>query len=322
MLIINVTRDASVHKAIERTIAGDRTVAAMFERRYVKSRSELLEAIPQAEVLFSFAVPEEAAAKAVNLKWVHFASAGVEKSLNPTLLSKDIKLTCSRGIHATTIAEYVLMQMLAFSKNLRQAYRSQDDRRWAFEELLPGKFDLEGKTVAIIGLGSIGRRVAKLADAFSMHVIGTANKPRRISYVEMVFSASNIRQCLSQADFVVLATPLTEKTRKMIGRGELSAMKLNAFLINIGRGKLIDETALIAALEKKRIAGAALDVFEVEPLQSESPLWKMENVMVTPHYSGMAEDLWVKVTGLFCENARRYKIGKRLLGFVNREKGY
>jgi phosphoglycerate dehydrogenase-like enzyme len=262
------------------------------------------------------------AVRADNLKWVHFASAGVEKSLSPALLSRKIKLTCSRGLHAATIAEYVLMQMLAFTKNMRRAYKFQDERRWGFEELLAGKFDLEGKAVAIIGLGSIGRRVARLAKAFDMRVIGTAKKPRRIRNVDKTLPPSKLGQCLGAADFVVLSVPLTDKTLHFIGREELAAMKASAFLINIGRGKLIDQAALIEALENKRIAGAALDVFEAEPLPADSPLWVMENVSVTPHYSGMAEGLWVKVTKLFCENAKRYKNGKRLLGIVDREKGY
>ncbi|OGC94988.1 MAG: hypothetical protein A2W25_17670 [candidate division Zixibacteria bacterium RBG_16_53_22] len=322
LLIINVTRDQRVHEIIEKTIAADRTVSPMFERKYMKSPAELLENIAGAEVLFSFAVPEAVALRADNLKWVHFASAGVEKSLSPALLSRNVKLTCSRGLHAATIAEYVLMQMLAFSKNLRRAYKFQDERRWAFEELLAGKFDLEGKTVAIIGLGSIGRRVAGLAKAFDMRVIGMVNKPRQIKDVDKVFRPSRLKQCLGAADFVVLSTPLTESTFHLIGPEELAAMKPNALFINIGRGKLIDQATLIEALENKRISAAALDVFEAEPLPVDSPLWEMENVSVTPHYSGMAEGLWVKVAELFCENAKRFKNGKRLLGIVDRDRGY
>jgi phosphoglycerate dehydrogenase-like enzyme len=322
LLIINVTHDESVHAEIESIIAADPRVAAMFERRYMKSREELIKEIPQAEVLYSFMVPEKAVVLAENLKWVHFASAGVEKSLSPALLAKNAKLTCSRGVHAATIAEYALMQMLAFSKNLRKAHRLQDEHRWGFEELLPGRFDLEGKTVAIIGLGSIGRRVAKLAKAFDMKVIGTVNRPRKIAGIDKVYPPSQLRQCLAEAEFVILATPLTDATFHLIGREELGAMKPTAQLINIGRGKLVDEAALIEVLENKRIAGAALDVFEIEPLPADSPLWGMENVSITPHYSGMAEDLWRKTTELFCENAKRFKDGKRLLGIVNREKGY
>jgi phosphoglycerate dehydrogenase-like enzyme len=155
-----------------------------------------------------------------------------------------------------------------------------------------------------------------------MRVIGTVNEPRKIRYVDEVLPPSGPRRILSVADFVVLSLPLTEKTTHIIGAAELSAMKPNAYLINVGRGKLIDEGALIAALQDRRIAGAALDVFANEPLPANSPLWNMENVSVTPHYSGMAEGIWEKVAGLFCENAVRYMNGKRMLGIVNRVKGY
>lgn len=322
-LVVNVTRDSRVHDIIEKTISTDEIISGMFDRRYMKSRDELLENIARAEVLFTFAVPQEAAARAANLKWVHFASAGIDKSMSPALLeNRNVKLTCSRGLHANTIAEFVLMQMLAFSKNLARAIESQGRREWKFEEMLDGKFDLEGKTVAIIGLGSIGRRVARLAKAFDMRVVGTVSRPRKIAAVDEVFSPGQIKKCLEDADFVVLAAPLTVQTLHLIGDRELAAMKPGACLVNIGRGKLVDETALIKALQNRRIAGAGLDVFETEPLPVDSPFWGMPNVSVTPHYSGMAEDIWKKTAQLFCENARRYRDGKRLLGVVDRAKGY
>ncbi len=321
-LVINVTRDKRVHKILENFIARNHVVSGMFDRVYVMSRAELIREIASADVLFSFAVPEEAIKTADNLKWLHFASAGVEKSLNASLRSKKIKLSCSRGIHAAAISEYVLMQMLAFSKNLRRAYQFQDKHQWRFEALLPGKFDLEGKTIAIIGLGSIGLRVAKLAKAFEMNVIGTVNRVRKLPYVDKVYPQSKIETCLKPADIVVISAPLTDRTFHIIGKRELSIMKPGSYLINIGRGQLIDEKALIEALEAKKIAGAALDVFDTEPLPSDSPLWSMENVVVTPHYSGMAENLWEKTAARFCENAIRFKDGKRLIGAVSIEKGY
>jgi D-2-hydroxyacid dehydrogenase (NADP+) len=321
-LLINITRDKRVHKILENFIAQNRVVSGMYERTYVMSREELLREIPGADVLFSFIVPEEAMKQADNLRWLHFASAGVEKSLTPSLRAKKIKISCSRGIHAATIAEYVIMQMLAFSKNLRTAYWFQERRQWQFEALLQGKFDLEGKTVAIIGLGSIGQRVARFARAFDMRVIGTVNTPRKLANVDKLYPPSKLGECLRQADFVVLSAPVTETTFHLLGERELSLMKRSAYLINIGRGKLVDEKALIAALESKQIAGAALDVFDTEPLPESSPLWGMENVSVTPHYSGMAENLWEKVAARFCENAILFKEGKRLIGTVNIKKGY
>jgi len=321
-LIVNVTRDRGVHEILEKTISADKTVSAMFDRKYPSNRHELLEIIASADVLFSFAVPEDVLLKADKLKWLHFASAGVEKSLSRTLEAKRIKVTCSRGLHANTMAEYVMMQILAFSKNLRKAFDCQRMHLWKFEELLGGKFDLEGKTIAIIGLGSIGRRVARLAKAFDMRVIGTVNNPRKIRNVDRVYAASRIEECTRQADFIVLSAALTERTVHMVGRGQLETMKKNAFLVNIGRGRLVDEIALVESLKAGRIGGAALDVFESEPLFPNSPLWDIDSVSVTPHYSGMAENIWEKVARLFCENARRYKNGKRLLGIVNMELGY
>jgi phosphoglycerate dehydrogenase-like enzyme len=321
-LVVNVTRDRRVHEILERTIAADRTVSAMFDRKYMMSRDELLTSIESANVLFTFAVSDGVISLAHSLKWVHFASAGVEKSLSPALEARKIKVTCSRGIHARTIAEYVMMQVLAFSKNLSRALEFQAAHLWKFEELLPGKFDLEGKTIAIIGLGSIGRRIAGLAKAFGMRVIGTVSKPRKIRYVDRVFGPSHLNDCIGQADFVVLSVPLTERTHHIIDKERLGIMKEGAFLVNIGRGKLVDETALIEALRSNSIAGAALDVFEVEPLPSESPLWEMDNVSVTPHYSGMAENLWQRVGRLFCENSTRFKNGRKMLGIVNLDEGY
>ena len=320
--MINVTRDKRVHEIIEKTIANHRIVSGMYERKYTGGGRELFDGIDEADVLFSFKVPEEAIGKAHNLKWIHFASAGVEKSLVPALSLKKIKLTCSRGIHANTIAEYVLMQMLAFSKNLRRAYEYQDKCEWRFEELLDGRFDLAGKTVAVIGLGAIGRRIASLAAAFDMKVIGTVNRVRRIPNVDPVFNPAQIKRCIQQADFVILATPLTDRTYHIIDSGELAAMKPNAFLINVGRGKLVNEIELLKALQEKRIAGAALDVFTEEPLPPDSPFWSMRNVSITPHYSGMAENIWHRIAGLFCENSVRFKQGKRMLGIVNMGKGY
>jgi phosphoglycerate dehydrogenase-like enzyme len=321
-LLISVTKDKRVHKILEKTISRHRVVSAMFARLYVSGINELRKNIRAADVLFSFAVPDDAIANAENLKWLHFASAGVEKSLNPTLLSRKIKISCSRGIHATTISEYVLMQILVFAKNLRQAHDYQKNHRWDFEALLDGKFDLAGKTVCIIGLGSIGQKVAKLAKAFGMHVVGTVNERRKLRFVDEVYGPTGLRGCLAKADFAVLAVPLTPKTFHLISSNELSLMKNTAFIVNIGRGRLIDEKALVKALKTGAIAGAALDVFENEPLPPASPLWSMANVSVTPHYAGMAEDLWEKVALLFCENAIRYHNGKRLLGMVNRQRGY
>jgi D-2-hydroxyacid dehydrogenase (NADP+) len=257
-LVVNVTRDKRVHEILENNIARNNVVSGMFERKYVMSREELLSAAAAADVFFTFALPEEAIAGAANLKWVHFASAGVEKSLNATLLARNnVKLSGSTGIHAAAISEYVLMMMLVHSKDLRKAYNFQDKHEWHFEDLAKRKFDLEGKTVAIIGLGSIGLRVARLARAFGMRAIGTVNRPRKLPCVDRVYSPSKLDDLLKQGDFIILSAPLTTRTYHIIGEHQLSLMKPNAYLINIGRGKLVDEPALLAALQANKIAGAA-----------------------------------------------------------------
>jgi D-2-hydroxyacid dehydrogenase (NADP+) len=321
-LVINVTRDKRVHEILEHTILSNRRVAAMFDRIYTSGREELLLNIPTADVLFSFAVTESTITKAGKLKWIHFASAGVDRSLTPALLTKNIKITCSRGIHSDSIAEYILMQILAFSKKLSRAYDFQAQHKWEFESMLEGKFDLAGKTICIVGLGSIGKRTAHLAKAFNMRVTGIVGKARKISYADEVYSANRLHSCLKKADIVVLCTPLTEKTHHLIGADELALMKDSALLINVGRGKLIDETALIEALKTMKIAGAALDVCDIEPLPADSALWDAKNVFITPHISGMTDNIWEKVARLFCENAIRYESGKQMLGIVNKEKGY
>lgn len=321
-LVINVTRDKRVHDIIEETIASDKKVAGMFDRVYTSGRDDLMQNIATADVLFSFGVSESTIAKAERLKWIHFASAGVDKSLNPTLLSKNVKITCSRGIHADAIAEYIMMQILSFAKKLPRALEFQREHRWEFEPMLEGKFDLGGKVICIVGLGSIGRRLARLAAAFDMYVIGTVSTPRKIPYVDEAYESSKLHSCLKKADIIVLCIPLTEKTFHLIGARELTLMKASAFLVNIGRGKLIDESALIEALKSNKIAGAGLDVFDAEPLPPDSPLWDLKNVMITPHISGMTDNLWKKTARLFCENAIRFKAGRRMMGTVNKAKGY
>jgi phosphoglycerate dehydrogenase-like enzyme len=214
------------------------------------------------------------------------------------------------------------MQMLSYSKNLKQAYHFQAKHQWQFEALLNGKFDLTKKTLAIIGLGSIGRRVAKLAKAFDMKVIGTVNDPRAISFVDKVYPPSKLAECLKRADFILLSVPLTDKTYHLLGAEQFSIMKKSVYLINIGRGKLIDEPALTRALESQKISGVALDVFEQEPLSADSSLWDIKQASVTPHYSGMAENIWEKLATLFCVNALRFRNGQRLLGTIDKKKGY
>jgi phosphoglycerate dehydrogenase-like enzyme len=179
--------------------------------------------------------------------------------------------------------------------------------------------------VGIVGLGHIGREVARLAKAFGMRVLATrrsARKSRRAKYVDHLFSPDKLRDLLSESDYVVLTLALTPETRGIIGEAELRSMKPTAYLINVARGGLVDEAALVRALEEQRIAGAGLDVFTTEPLPQDSPLWGFENVIISPHIAGGMEDYVARATAVFCENLRRYLGGRRLINVVDKGKGY
>ena len=179
--------------------------------------------------------------------------------------------------------------------------------------------------IGVVGLGSIGREVARLTKAFGMRVIATRRSARdtsRARYVDKLFPATQLHGLLVESDYVAVTLPLTSETREIIGEAELNAMKSTGYIINIGRGGLIDEEALIRALKEKRIAGAGLDVTAVEPLPPDSPLWDLDNVIISPHISGGMEDYIARATDVFCKNLDRYLIGKRLINIIDKKKGY
>jgi phosphoglycerate dehydrogenase-like enzyme len=211
--------------------------------------------------------------------------------------------------------------ILMFAKGMPLCFRMQQKHEW--QRYMPHL--LYGKTVGIMGLGHIGSEVARLSRAFGMKVIATrrsAKKPGKARNVDLLLPQSQVRKMLAESDYVVLALPLTPETRHIIGEAEFASMKPGAFIINIGRGSLIDENALIRALDDKKIAGAGLDVTAPEPLPKESRLWDMENVIISPHVSGGMEDYTGRATALFCENLRRYINGKKLINIIDRKKGY
>ncbi len=211
--------------------------------------------------------------------------------------------------------------MLMFAKNAPLSFKMMKTRRW---KRYPPQ-TLRGKTVGIVGLGHIGREVARLSKAFGMGVIATrrsTRRPAKARNVELLLPQARMKQMLARSDYVVVSVPLTPETRHIIGEAEFKAMKPKARIINIARGQVIDEEALIHALDKKRIAGAGLDVTYTEPLPRESRLWDFDNVILSPHISGGMEGYMLHATDLFCENLRRYLNGKRLLNVIDRKKGY
>ena len=242
-------------------------------------------------------------------------------------MNSDVLLTNASDVHGPVVAEHVIALIFALAKNIPAAVRFQQKHVWGQKiSWLAGQrpHELAGATLGLIGLGSIGRAVAKHAAALGMEVIAARQHPEHAKpeSVHEVLPSSRLDELFSRSDYVVLAAPVTQSTQKMIGRPQLAKMKPDACLINVSRGALIDEPALIETLRERKIRGAALDVFEKEPLPPDSPLWDLENLLITPHTAGMTEKLWERQYALFSENLRRYLDRKPLLALVDKQSGY
>ena len=274
-----------------------------------------------ADIIVGFpAILGEVIGKAKNLKWAHSFSAGVDKLLTPEIVASPVLVSNSSGVHAIPIAEHIIAFMLLFTKRFYDTFRFQQNKKWQRRDDLE---ELYGKTILIVGLGHIGTQAAKLAHCFGMHVIATnrelEDKPE---FVEEIKSPDQIDEMLPRADFVVLSVPHTKETHHMFNTEKLQKMKPSAVLINIGRGGVVNENDLIAALEQKTIRGAALDVTEIEPLPSDSPLWGMENVILTPHHSGTSSEYMNRAIERFCLNLQAFLKNKSLPNLVDKERGY
>ncbi|MBN1920985.1 MAG: D-2-hydroxyacid dehydrogenase [Anaerolineae bacterium] len=253
------------------------------------------------------------------LKWVHTVSAGVEHALDEALRVAPVTLTNARGVFDLPIAETVLTYMLMIVKQMPTFMAQQQAHRWKKQPLR----ELAGLTVGIVGLGSIGAEIARLCSALGMHVLATRRRPEEGALnVEQLFPPEQLETLLAQVDFAVLAVPLTPETRGIIGEAQLRAMRPDTWLINIARGAIVDEPALIRALQNQQLGGAALDVFSHEPLPANSPLWDMENVIITPHNSWSTPHLEEREAELFLDNLERYLQGEPLRHVVDKNLGY
>lgn len=264
-------------------------------------------------------VYEQVLRVAPQVRWIHTPSAGVEHLLTPAVLARDLTLTNSAGVHAIPIAEFVMASMLARAKRLRDYTAAQAEVRWA-RGLEVG--ELYERTLLILGLGGIGQAIAERAAAFGMRVWGSRNTARPTPPAERVVAGEAWRQLLPEADYIVLATPLTPATRGMLDAAAFAAMKPSAYLINIARGQLIDEAAMLEALQSGRIAGAALDTFEREPLPAESPLWQLPTVTITPHATANSPRMRERQIALFIDNLRRFRGGLPMRNVVDKAAGY
>jgi len=283
--------------------------------------------IVDVDVAFVPHVDRAMLASATRLRWIQSPAVGVGSMLFPEMIASPIAITTARGIRARAIAEHVLGVTIALARQLHVAVRHQLAHTWAQDEL-EGRTTsirtLQGRRMGIVGLGSIGVEVARLASAFGMQVSAIRRRAElpRPDGVDEVLPPSRLGDLLGTSDVVVLSAPLTASTRRLIGSREIEQMKPGAFLVNVGRGKLVDDDAVVDALRTGRLGGAALDVFTHEPLDSSSPYWELPNVIITPHTSGAIDDYWTPLIALFSENLRRFERGAPLLNVVDKAAGY
>lgn len=257
------------------------------------------------------------------VQWVHSLSAGVEKLLFPKLIESPVPLTNAKGVFKRSLAEFAILGMLYFYKRVRCTVDNQRAHKW-------GDFRvgwLPGKVMGVVGYGEIGRECALLAKAMGVKIYAARRKPALSEHdpiVDRVYSADQIKEFLHEVDVLLMAAPLTPETHHMISDAAFDAMKLSAIVINVGRGPVIDESALIRALQSKKIAAAALDVFETEPLPASSPLWEMENVLLSPHCTDRTDDPdWLDLAMQpFLENFNHYLKGEPLINVVDKRAGY
>jgi phosphoglycerate dehydrogenase-like enzyme len=278
--------------------------------------SEAAGAIADAEILYAWKFPPQLYAKAGRLKWLQVMGAGVDWALVPEL-PPHVRITRAPGVFGPWMAEYVVAWCLWVTQRMKPYRDAQRQRRWD-DHVLPDR--LGGKTLSIVGLGDIGRDIARAARGLGMRVLGVSRRGRPVREATKMYPVAAMARALREADFVVLLLPLTPETRGIIGADALGAMKPTTWLINIARGAVVDEGALMAALEQRRIAGAVLDVFDREPLPPSHPLWKMDNVVVTPHISGPSTA--DALTPVFNDNLARYLAGRPLRHVVDRHRGY
>jgi glyoxylate/hydroxypyruvate reductase len=271
--------------------------------------------IGETEILYGWNFPSRLLPDARRLRWIQVMGAGVERFLVPEL-PPDVILTRATGIFGPWMAEYTLAWCLWVTQRIEPFRAFQRDRRWVPVDPLR----LGGSTLCVVGLGDIGRHIARAARGLGMKVIGVTRGGRPERGVERVYRTAAIATALARADFVVLTVPLSTATRGLIGESELAAMKPSAWLINIARGPVVDEQALLSALRARRIAGAVLDVFDTEPLPADHPLWTLDNVVVTPHIAGPSVP--AEITPVFNDNLRRYVTARPLRYVVDRKRGY
>jgi phosphoglycerate dehydrogenase-like enzyme len=282
---------------------------------------DLARLLPEAHVFHGSDLTADQLALARALRWIHNPGVGVDGLPWESLPARDVVVTNGLGGHEVIMAETVMAGLLMFARRIHVAHRNQVLRgAWHRPPAIGGS--LAGSTVALLGVGGIGRAVAQRLRPFGARILGVRRTAASVADVEEVTDGAGLEGVLRAADFIVVTLPLTPRTRGLLGARELAWMKPTAVLVNVGRGEVIDETALAAALRRGRVGGALLDVFETEPLPADSPLWGLENVVITPHVAGAGPDRARNSLQVFCDNLRRFAAGEPLRYIVPAARGY
>jgi phosphoglycerate dehydrogenase-like enzyme len=302
--------------------------------------AEVLEAVAEAEIYLGYGIAEALLEAGPRLRWVHSGAAGVGSSLTPSMLTSPVLFTNSAGVHAPPMAETVLGMILHFGRGLDFAIAGQRRGRWEQEPFYEAESpvrELSDATVGLVGFGGIGREVARRVASLGARVIAAKRRPPEAgeanletvaghgalgSRIELLHGPSALDAVLRESDVVVVCVPETPETRNIIDGRALNVMKKDALLVNVGRGRLVDERALVDALTQGRIRGAGLDVFATEPLPAEHPLWSLPNVLLTPHVSAVTSGFWARETRLIVDNLERYFADEPLLNLVDKSAGY
>lgn len=274
--------------------------------------------LPEADVLFGFQFPAAALAPSPRLRWIHVTSAGAEFLMPLRDRLAGVAVTNTRGIHGAPIAEYVMAAMTLLHSDFPGFFRAQQARHWERR----GVGTLQGRTLVVVGLGAIGSEIAARASAFGMRVVGVSQSGSPVTGCERVVVVAQMEGALADADFVAVAIPLTEATRGLLGARAFAALKPGARLVNVARGGVVDEDALLAALRSGTLAGACLDVFAQEPLPPGHPFWSLRNVIVTPHIAGYREDYVERALDVFVDNLARFEAGTPLRNAFDLARGY
>jgi len=282
--------------------------------------------LPDTDIFVGYSLRTEQLKYAKKLKWIHSTAAGIAQLTYPELRESGMLVTNPRGVFSVPMAEHIMGLLIAMARNFPDSVRFQDKSKWGQQQIWdkPQRLtELSGKILLIVGYGSIGEELAKRAKAFGMRMWGVTRSGKGdMTFAEKIVPASSLRDALRQADYVVIAAPETAETKHLIGVAEISYMKRGARLVNVGRGSLLDETALISALNDGQLGGAALDVTCTEPLPENSPLWRAPNLFITPHTSAVSDRLWERQADLLVELLELWFSGREMRNVVDLARGY